>query len=120
MTIYDEFAAMVTELLQPPPAGYGKRVVLRDSNVIADPTALEEVPDAPVDLPTIGAYPSMMQRYIRESLVTGAARVLVIDASVEPKMQHKVVDGADLVPIVKIDTINPAGTPIAYFLQLER
>lgn len=42
----------------------------------------------------------------------------VIDASHAPQMTDKLVVGSDVLSIVNIITINPAGTPVAYKLQV--
>jgi hypothetical protein len=47
-------------------------------------------------------------------------KLAVIDASQAPQMTDKLVDGANIWQVVDIDTINPAGTPIAYFVRVRK
>lgn len=44
--------------------------------------------------------------------------MLILDASVAPELTDKLVVDASALTIVNIEAINPAGTPLAYRLQV--
>jgi hypothetical protein len=44
--------------------------------------------------------------------------MLLLDASVAPELTDKIVVGASVLAIVNIESINPAGTPLAHRLQV--
>jgi hypothetical protein len=47
-------------------------------------------------------------------------KLAVIDASQEPQLTDKFVDGMSVWQVVDIDAINPAGTALAYFVRVRK
>lgn len=115
MAFYDEMAATVTELLDE----FGREMALRRSAESSyDPATGETTGGGEVDLPTIGLFRSMTAEYAATNQVLAGDRLAIIDASQEPSASDRLVAGADALTIVRIEAINPAGTPLAYRLQV--
>jgi hypothetical protein len=116
-TFYAEMAALVTELL----TEYGAPVYLRRASAgTIDPVAGTVTGATSADLETIGVFVSRQHRLVRDTLVEGAERVCVIDASVTPLMSDLLVAGGTPWAIVQIDPIEPViGQPLAYFVQVK-
>jgi hypothetical protein len=72
------------------------------------------------DLPTTGLYTKISADYIATHQVQTGDKLAVIDASQEPQMTDKLIDGANVWQVVDIDAINPAGTAIAYFVRIRK
>ena len=67
---------------------------------------------------TVGAFMKITADYTATHEVQQGDRLAMIDATVEPALTDKLVVGADELAIVAIDAINPAGTSLAYRLQV--
>jgi len=114
---YGDMSAAATELL----AEFGKSLVLRRTNPgTYDPVTGRETGGSTDDLPTTGLYTKISADYIATHQVQTGDKLAVIDASQEPQMTDKLVDGANVWQVVDIDKIDPAGTPIAYFVRVRK
>lgn len=67
---------------------------------------------------TVGAFMKITTAYAATHEVQAGDRMLMIDASVAPELTDKIMVGASALAIVNIESINPAGTPLAYQLQV--
>jgi len=68
--------------------------------------------------PVRGVFTKIGTDYALTHEVQAGDRMAVIDASAKPEMTDKLVIGASALSIVNIITVNPAGTPVAYKLQV--
>ena len=115
MAFYDDMAATVTELLDE----FGREMALRRmAESSYDPATGETTGGGQVDLPTVGLFRSMTAEYAATNQVLAGDRLAIIDASQEPRASDRLVAGAEVLTIVRIESINPAGTPLAYRLQV--
>lgn len=111
---WDEMAQVCTDLL----TDLGAHVSLKHQSPAFDPIDGEAAGSVDPST-TIGLVISRNSKLVQDRLVEGATDIAVIDASVEPLMSDRFVDAdGDEFTIVEIDKINPAGTPVAYFLHL--
>lgn len=122
MAFYDDMAATATELL----TEFGQVVTFERVAATFDPvTGIDSSR-------TVSTYTTVaVEVPIRDALIDGSRIVvgdkfLIIDASEQPCMGDKlkrtdlssVIPTEELYSIVAIEPINPAGTPIAYRLQV--
>jgi hypothetical protein len=70
------------------------------------------------DAPCHGIFKQITDEYAKAFAVEANDQLAVIDGSVEPLMTDLLVVGASALAIVKIIAVNPAGTPLAYTLQV--
>jgi hypothetical protein len=70
------------------------------------------------DAPCQGILKQITDEYAKAFAVEANDQLAVIDGSVEPLMTDLLVVGASALAIVKIIAVNPAGTPLAYTLQV--
>lgn len=136
MTFYSEMAADVTDLL----TEFGRSIILSRPAYNFDNNTNQPSSGGLVNHTTVGLFTEINKDLIDGSRIQSTERIMVIDASVAPQMgdlldvsgivQAEAVGAAPGVilsagqsvawTIVKIREINPAGTPLAYFLQVAR
>jgi len=115
MAFYERMAATATRLL----GNYGQPMALRRvSGATDDPATGETTGGVPTDMPTVGVFTSISADYAAANQVLAGDRLVVLDASQEPLMGDRLVAGGHSLAIVRIEPINPAGTPLAYRLQV--
>lgn len=112
---YDDMAATATELL----TEFGKALQLRRASAgTYDPVTGTTTGATITYADIIGIFIRITQDYAATNEVQQGDRLMVIGPSVAPQMTDKVVVGASALTIVNIVPINPAGTPLAYKLQV--
>lgn len=136
MTFYDEMASMATELL----TEFGQEIVLTRPSLNFSNITNKPVSGGTTNLTTIGVFTNIDRSLVDGTRIQDTDRVMVIDASVSPRMGDLLdvsgtvttesvgaAPGIILSPgqalswtIVAIKDINPAGTPICYFVQVRR
>ena len=136
MTFYAEMATMATELL----TEFGRSIVLTRPSLNFSNITNKPVSGGTTNLTTIGAFTNIKRSLVDGARIQDAERVMVIDASTEPRMGDLLdvsglvaVEAVGAAPgtilsagqavawtIVAIREINPAGTPICYFVQVRR
>lgn len=136
MTFYDEMASMATELL----TEFGQEIVLTRPSLNFSNITNKPVSGGTTNLTTIGVFTNIDRSLVDGTRIQDTERVMVIDASVSPRMGDLLgvsgmvtpesvgaAPGIILSPgqalswtIVAIKDINPAGTPICYFVQVRR
>jgi len=136
MTFYDEMASMATELL----TEFGQEIVLTRPSLNFSNITNKPVSGGTINLTTIGVFTNIDRSLVDGTRIQDTDRVMVIDASVSPRMGDLLdvsgmvttesvgaAPGIILSPgqalswtIVAIKDVNPAGTPICYFVQVRR
>lgn len=112
---YAHMAATATRLL----TENGQSMALRRaSGGTFDPVTGTTTGASSEDLPTVGILQAITTSYALANEVEDGDRLAMVDASQEPALTDKLVVGANVYGIVKIQPINPAGTPVAYRLQV--
>jgi hypothetical protein len=116
MTFYERMAATATRLLRE----RGQNLALRRLTAGGDydPATGTGAPGVPVDLPTVGLFRDFTEEWAATSQIMDGDRMAVLDASQMPLLTDRLIAGNDVLTIVKIKPINPAGTPVAYRLQV--
>lgn len=117
MSFYGEMAEVVLSMLKE----FGKPVtVVRETDGVFDPVTGSNTPGTTEHLKFNGVLKSYKQSLIDGSLIMQGDKLLVLDASHEPKKGDKVqsVDGNWQIEFV--DSMNPAGVPLAYKVQVRR
>lgn len=112
---YSGLAATATRLLN----RFGRPMqIKRTTPGTYDPVTGNETGATTALLATVGAFMQITAAYADTHEVQTGDRLLMVDASVAPTLTDKIeMDAAELA-IVNIDEINPAGTPLAYSLQV--
>lgn len=136
MTFYADMADDVTDLL----TEFGRSVVLSRPAYNFDDDTNQPATGGVVNHTTVGLFTKINKDLIDGSRIQSTERIMVIDASVAPQMgdlldvsgdtQAEAVGAAPGIilsagqavawTIVKIREINPAGVPLAYFVQVMR
>jgi hypothetical protein len=122
---YARLAAVATKLLQPAPVGAGMALALRRVTPgTYNPAAGTATGDTTTDLPTVGAWVAQSADYqvtgrgvggvVRVSDVLSQDRTMVIDGSVAPQLEDKLMVAGAPWQVLAITIIQPALTPIAY------
>lgn len=136
MTFYAEMADTATELL----TEFGRAIVLTRPSLNFDPVTNRPTSGGTTNFTTVGAFTSIKRDLNSGTRIQASERIMVIDASVQPQMGD-LLDVSGLVAsesvgaapgiilrdgqavawtITAIREINPAGTPICYFVQVQR
>lgn len=112
---YTSLASTATRLLN----RFGRALqVKRTTPGVYDPVTGKETGATTTLYATVGAFMKITTAYAATHEVQTGDRMLMLDASIAPALTDKIeVDAAELA-IVNIDEINPAGTPLAYSLQV--
>lgn len=114
---YEEMAAVVVELL----AEFGAPVILeRTTGGQSHPVTGVTTPIVQDDKTTTGILKRYPNKLIDGSRIKSGDRLIVIDATVKPEMSDKPSINGETWTIVSIEAANPAGIPLAYFIQARR
>lgn len=136
MTFYAEMAETATEML----SEFGRSIVLSRPSYNFDNATNKPTSGGVSNLTTVGLFTRISRDLETGSRIQSTERVMVIDASIAPLIGDLVdVSGvtesenvgaapgvilstgqAAAWTITKIREINPAGTPICYFVQVQR
>jgi len=115
MTFYSDMADMVNELLD----DFGQTVTLRRTVAgTFDATTETESGGSTSDITTTGIQKNYRQDQIDGTRVQHGDRLYILDDDQVPVLSDKVKVGSVYWNIVDIQTVNPAGTPLAYFVQV--
>jgi hypothetical protein len=112
MAFYDDMATTVTELL----TEFGVAITLTRTDGVFDPVAAKTTSASDADVATIGVWQTIRATLVDGSRIRAGDKFLVIDASQAPRMSDKIAGWS----IVEINEINPAGTVLAYRLQVRK
>ena len=112
MSFYDDMADTVTELL----TEFGKTVTLSRSTTTFDPVTGMNSASSTESLDTIGVIVPIRQSLIDGTRVQVGDKFYTLGPDVAPAMSDK-IDGWSL---VAIEPINPAGTVLAYKVQVRK
>lgn len=115
-TFYEDMQATAAELV----AEFGAPMTLSRPTGAQDPVTGGVTGAGATTIATTGLFLSRTTATVRESLAEGAERMALIDASQVPAMNDRLVFGGVTFAIVRIDEINPAGTPLAYVLHVSK
>lgn len=117
MTFWDDMASTATELL----AEFGAPVTIRRTTggtySPADDTTSGAIT---ADLTAIGLVRDYRASQIDGTVIRRGDRELVLDATVTPTAADTVLLDGAYWSVVNVRTINPAGTPVAHFVQVRR
>lgn len=136
MTFYAETAEVATDLL----TELGRQIVLTRPALNFDDATNKPVSGGTVNHTTVGVFTKIDRSLADGTRIASTDRIMVIDASVTPQMgdlldvsgmvQAEAVGAAPGIvlttgqaqawAIVDIKEVNPAGTPICYFVQVRR
>lgn len=117
MTAFDyaTLAATATRLLN----RFGRAMqVKRAVPGTYDPVTGQETGASTLYANTIGAFMQITTAYAATHEVQQGDRLALIDATIAPELTDALVVGASELVIVNIESINPAGTPLAYRMQV--
>lgn len=136
MTFYAEMAATASEML----TEFGRAIVLSRPSYNFDNTTNKPISGGTSNLTTVGLFTRIDRDLADGTRIQSTERVMVIDASVAP-MVGDLVDVSGITQaenvgaapgiilsngqavawtITKTKEVNPAGTPICYFIQVRR
>lgn len=136
MTFYSDMAATATDLL----TEFGRSINLTRQSLNFDPIQNKPTSGGTQNLTTVGMFTSIKRGLVDGTRIQDKERIMVLDASVEPRMGD-LLDVSGLVAaenvgaapgvilsngqavawtITAIKEISPAGTPICYFVQVQR
>lgn len=114
---YARMAATATRLL----TDNGQPMALRrTSGGTFDPVTGTTTGQSTADLATVGIMEAIGTGYALANEVQDGDLLAMIDASQAPLLTDKLVVGTAVYGIVKIIPMNPAGTPVAYKLQVRQ
>jgi hypothetical protein len=114
---YNRMAATATRLL----TDNGQPMALRrTSGGTFDPVTGTTTGQSTADLATVGVMLDIDTSYALANEVQDGDLLAMVDASQTPLLTDKLVVGAEVYGIVKIMPLNPAGTPVAYKLQVRQ
>lgn len=117
MSFYGDMAVVVTDLL----TQFGTAFVLaRDVGGSIDDVTGAVVAGTPADQVVTGLLKVYPDKLIDGTRIQQGDRLLVIDASVQPLHTDRPVIEGEEWSVVSIETANPAGIPLAYFIQVRR
>lgn len=136
MTFYADMADTATDLL----TEFGQEVTITRPSLNFDPVTNKPTSGGTVNNTTVGLFTNIDRSLVDGTRIQDTERVMVIDASFAPRMGDLVdVSGAVVAEsvgaapgiilsagqavawtIVAIREINPAGTPVCYFVQVRR
>lgn len=117
MAFYDDMADVATELL----TEFGKSVTFEQVTTVFNPITGTDTTRTVTEHSTVGVEIPIRQALIDGSRVQVGDRFLIVDDSYAPMMADLVSDDAGAQwAIVAIEPINPAGTPIAYRVQVRK
>jgi len=136
MTFYADMATTATELL----TEFGQDIVITRPSLNFDPVTNKPISGGTVNNTTVGMFTTINRSLVDGTRIQDTERVMVIDSSFAPRMGDLVdVSGAVAAEnvgaapgtilsagqavawtIVAIRDINPAGTPVCYFIQVRR
>jgi len=136
MTFYADMADTATDLL----TEFGQEVTITRPSLNFDPVTNKPTSGGTVNNTTVGLFTNIDRSLVDGTRIQDTERVMVIDASFAPRMGDLVdVSGAVVAEsvgaapgiilsegqavawtIVAIRDINPAGTPVCYFVQVRR
>lgn len=136
MTFYSEMADTATDML----TEFGQSIVITRPSLNFSNITNKPVSGGTVSLATVGLFTKIDRSLVDGTRIQDTDRVMVIDASVSPRMGDLLdvsgmvtpesvgaAPGIILSPgqalswtIVAIKDINPAGTPVCYFVQVRR
>ena len=117
MTFYSEMAAVANDLL----AEFGAPVILqRTSGGTFDPVAGSTTGASTSEIAAMG-----IQKHYKTSLVDGKRikhgdKLFVLDDSQAPVISDKLKVGSEYWSIVGLNTVEPAGEAIVYFVQVRK
>ncbi len=118
MGFYDEMAATTTQLI----SEFGQDVIISTIQVEkkVDPVSGEVIlPEVRKDYTVKGIMKKYPENLIDGSRIMYSDRQLMLEASViEPQMTDKITIDGQLWPIMEIQSINPAGTPLLYIVHV--
>ena len=113
---YARMATMAEDLL----AKRGQAIKITRSGDTVDPVTGEVTVDDDVVYEPNGVLTSYTNIEVDGTRIKTGDRRLIIDATVEPKMADRPeIDGLEWT-VVSVESINPAGTPVAYKVQVRR
>ncbi|WP_345198575.1 hypothetical protein [Kistimonas scapharcae] len=114
---YESKARLVVEMLKK----YGRPVVLvRDTGKVCDPVTGVCTPGEPEQLQFNGVLKSYKQGQIDGTTIMQGDKLLILDASHEPQPGDLAHTADGDWQIVGIESLNPAGVPLAYRVQVRR
>jgi hypothetical protein len=121
VTFYSDLAAEVVKVL----TQYGQAMTLRDKGMgVYDTTTSTNTPGAPVDQTRQGAlfnFGSGQTRFNGELILVNDRKMLMDASGTKPSQEHIVLDVAgNIWTIINVQEVNPAGTVVAYTLQVRR
>lgn len=117
MTFYSDMASTVTELL----AEFGAPVTIRRvTGGTYSPSTDATTGATTTDLAATGLVRDYRAGQIDGTTIRRGDRELVLDATVTPTVDDTVLIDSAYWDIVNVRAINPAGTPVAYFVQVRR
>lgn len=112
---YSSMAATATRLL----TDNGQPVALRRTvGATYDPVTGTYSGGSTQDLPMVGAFVHISSQYKLANNVQVGDRMMWVDASQTPTVGDSLVVGTDVYKVISVDASNPAGTPVAYKLQV--
>jgi len=116
MAFYDDMAVVAVELL----TEFGGAVTLpRVTDGSYDPVTGETTAGSDDTQATIGLIKPYPDNLVDGTRIRSTDKMLVLTASVEPLMTDTPqMGGVTLGSVESIKTVNPAGTPICYFVQI--
>lgn len=118
MTFYSDMNATVLELL----AEFGASLVLiRKVSDAFDPVDGEVSSLVTSNNVINGVFVEWNESLLRSfGNVASEDRLLLIDSTIEPLTTDRITVGGDFLEIVNISPIKPAGTALAYYLQVRK
>jgi len=117
MTFYTEMAAVANDLL----SEFGASITLkRTTPGTLDPVTGIESSASTANLTTTGIVKTYATKLIDGTRIQAGDRLLILDDTQVPDMTDQVLIGAEYWNIIDIMPVDPAGTPLVYFVQVRK
>ena len=117
MTFYTDMAATSTSLL----TTYGQTITLRRvSGGTFDPAAGTLTGETTTDITCVGLFLNRTESLLKSfGAVENEDRFLVLDSTQVPDTTDLLLIGSETWTIVEVMAVNPAGTPVVYFVRVQ-
>jgi len=117
MTFWGDMASTATELL----AEFGTSVTIRrTTGGTYTPSSDTTSGATTADLTATGMVRDYRAAQIDGTVIRRGDRELVLDATVTPTVNDTVLIDSAYWSVVNVRSVNPAGTPVAHFVQVRR
>lgn len=115
MSFWADKASTARDLI----ARFGQPItVVRETGASIDPVTGAATQGAEEQFTPMGVIRPYPARFVDGTLIQRGDREMIVDDTVEPKVSDTVLIGGEPWSVVNVETVNPAGVPIIYRVQV--